>query len=540
MTPDITLSQALSNPSLFGGTFGTPSFWTWKVVAKLIDGLPLTEAREIDLFEQCTGRKYNRFSRRAVRRLIILAGRRAGKDRFESAVAVWRSALSVDWRQYISAGEQAVVLLIGADKKQASILRRYCYGLLQVPLLKAEVTRYTGDVVEFKNGSTLEIVTNDPRLIRGRSAIAVLGSECCYWRTDEFNAASDEEVVHAALPSMALCPDTGLLILASSVHRKVGYMYKQYRRLYENDDAEDLCWFAPSATMNPKLPSGVVANALAENKSKASAEFLNIWREDIADFMPLDVIEATTDWGVTEREPVPGVFYFAYADPAGGTGRDSFTLAIAHLDPVKTGVIVIDAMRERRPRFVTADVIRDYITLLRSYRIDTIMSDDYGGGHYADEWRRGGMKFRDCPLKKSDIYVAALALLEAKRGLVLDYSKYRTQAAALERRIVGGNEVIDHPASSHDDIVNAIAGVLVYATRALRVAKIPMVGATWWSKQTGFVEPGRSATNVPGGPTYRAEVPSHYLKNGQSGEPWRRYTTDAGVSTRGGRWWGPV
>src|SRR5690242_20022315 len=148
MTPDITLSQALSNPSLFGGTFGTPSFWTWKVVAKLIDGLPLTEAREIDLFEQCTGRKYNRFSRRAVRRLIILAGRRAGKDRFESAVAVWRSALSVDWRQYISAGEQAVVLLIGADKKQASILRRYCYGLLQVPLLKAEVTRYTGDVVE--------------------------------------------------------------------------------------------------------------------------------------------------------------------------------------------------------------------------------------------------------------------------------------------------------------------------------------------------------------------------------------------------------
>jgi hypothetical protein len=248
---------------------------------------------------------------------------------------------------------------------------------------------------------------------------------------------------------------------------------------------------------------------------------------------------ATTDWGVTEREPVPGVFYFAFADPAGGTGRDSFTLAIAHLD-VKTGVIVIDAIRERQPRFVTADVIRDYIALLRTYRIDTIMSDDYGGGHYADEWRRGGMKFRDCPLKKSDIYVAALALLEAKRGLVLDYSKYRTQAAALERRIVGGNEVIDHPASSHDDIVNAIAGVLVYATRALRVAKIPMVGATWWSKQTGFVEPERVPPNVPGGPSYRAEPPSHYLKNGQSGEPWRGYTTDAGVSTRGGRWWGPV
>jgi hypothetical protein len=43
-----------------------------------------------------------------------------------------------------------------------------------------------------------------------------------------------------------------------------------------------LAAFCPS--VNPKLPSGVVANAIAENKSKASAEFENIWREDIADF----------------------------------------------------------------------------------------------------------------------------------------------------------------------------------------------------------------------------------------------------------------
>jgi hypothetical protein len=332
---------------------------------------------------------------------------------------------------------------------------------------------------------------------------------------------------------MAMCPDTGLLMLASSVHRKVGYMYRQYRRLFGNDAAEDLCWFAPSATMNPKLPSGVVANAIAENKSKASAEFLNIWREDIADFMPLDVIEGTTDWGVTERPPVKGTFYFAFADPAGGTGKDSFTLAIAHLEK---DVLFVDAIRERQPRFVTADVIRDYIALLRSYRIDTIMSDDYGGGHYADEWRRGGMKWRDSP-KKSDIYVAFLALLEAKRAVVLDHSKYRTQAAALERRIVGGNEIIDHPASTHDDVVNAIAGVLTYATRALRVQKIPMTGVSWWSPSTGWVEPGcPPQNNVPGGPSYRAEPPAHYLKGGQP-EAWSAYTGGHGL--RGDRW-GPV
>ena len=41
-----------------------------------------------------------------------------------SAVAVWRAALCADWRRHLSAGEQAVVMLLGADRRQAAILRR--------------------------------------------------------------------------------------------------------------------------------------------------------------------------------------------------------------------------------------------------------------------------------------------------------------------------------------------------------------------------------------------------------------------------------
>jgi hypothetical protein len=40
---------------MFGRVFASPSFWTWKVVAKLIDGSPLTEPREIDLFQAVHG-----------------------------------------------------------------------------------------------------------------------------------------------------------------------------------------------------------------------------------------------------------------------------------------------------------------------------------------------------------------------------------------------------------------------------------------------------------------------------------------------------
>jgi hypothetical protein len=133
--------------------------------------------------------------------------------------------------------------------------------------------------------------------------------------------------------------------------------------------------------------------------------------------------------------------------------------------------------------------------------------------------------------RKRIFEVAFLALLEAKRAVVLDHSKHRMQAAALERRIVGGNEIIDHPASTHDDVVNAVAGVLTYATRALRVQKIPMVAIPDLSKSAVVY-------NTPN----TSNVPEHYLA--RRDEPWRRFVNADGlISPRaagGGKYWGPV
>ena len=39
---------------LFGGVLAAASFWTWRTVAKLIDGTPLTEPRELELFKACS------------------------------------------------------------------------------------------------------------------------------------------------------------------------------------------------------------------------------------------------------------------------------------------------------------------------------------------------------------------------------------------------------------------------------------------------------------------------------------------------------
>ncbi len=299
MRPLISLSEAMCDRHLLGEAFLSSSFWTWKTVAKVLDGEPLREPAEIDLFQRCTGRSL--LLNKPVHRLFVLAGRRAGKDRFMSAVAVWRAALCAEWREHISAGEHAVVMLLGADREQAAILRRYCDGLLRAPLLAHEIRRHTGKVIQFRNGASLEITTNDFRLVRGRSAIAVIGSECAHWRTDEHAASCDEEVINAAEPSMAMCPDGGLLLLASSVFRKQGYMFRKYKELHGNDDSGDICWFAPSRLMNPVLKKEVIDRAMAEDP--AAAEYLNKWREDVDDFIPYDVIESCCDFGVLERSP---------------------------------------------------------------------------------------------------------------------------------------------------------------------------------------------------------------------------------------------
>lgn len=457
MTPTITLSRALSDPELFGATFAQPSMWTWRVIGKLIDGIKLSEQREIDLYRECTGR--TTLPTGPVRTIILLVGRRGGKDRFLSALACWRAALCADWSKHQSAGEGSVCLLLGADKRQASILRKYCRGLLAAPLLRAEVVRDIDDLIEFKNGASLEVATNDSRLVRGRSAIAVLGSECCYWKTAEHASSSDEEVVGAASPSMAMCPDGGLLMLGSSVYRQRGYMHRRWKELHGNDADEDICWFAPSPVMNPKLPQRVIEKALAKDRAKGSAEYLNVWRSDLSEFIPLDVVEACTDRGVYERPPQPDLQYFAFADAAGGTGGDSFAFAIAR----RGAPCGLDVVRERRPRFVPAQVIAEYAKLLKSYGLSKVEGDAYAGGFHSSEWSRHGIEFVPCERTTSENYLAALPLLLAGRVRLLDSGTLRTQLSSLERRVGGDRERVDHPAhaSAHDDVSCAACGALV-------------------------------------------------------------------------------
>ena len=84
----------------------------------------------------------------------------------------------------------------------------------------------------------------------------------------------------------------------SSVHRQRGYCYRKYKELHGNDQADDICWLAPSKVMNPRLPQSVVDAAILEDPARGNAEYGIRWREDMADFVPPDVVEAVADYGI--------------------------------------------------------------------------------------------------------------------------------------------------------------------------------------------------------------------------------------------------
>jgi hypothetical protein len=471
----ITLAASMRDVRLLGGPFQADSFWPWMTVAKLISGEQLTEPREIELFKRCTGR--TKLPTGPVNNLTLLCGRRAGKDRFLSAVSIWRAALCGDWSKHLSAGEQGTVILIGSDRKQARILRRYCKALIAVPMIKAEVHRYTDEVLEFKNSAALEVCTNDAGTIRGRSVLALLGTEAAFWNVDPDADNSDEEVVAAASAGAAMVPDGGLTILSSSVHRKRGLMYKTWQTLHGNDDSEEIVWLAPSRVMNPALPQRVIDKAKLKDPQRAAAEFESVWRSDISDFVPADIIAAATDRGVLERAPMAGVAYFGFADAAGGSGKDSFALAIGHREP--GNIVVIDCLRERQPRFVPKDVVKEYSDLLKRYRISKIKSDRFANQWAADEWARNQIICEPSELSKSEIYLGALPVLMSAQARLLDNEKLRDQLTGLERRVyASGREAVDDSGaqSAHDDLANVCCGVLVNLSFEEYVAPQPVFG----------------------------------------------------------------
>ena len=100
--------------------------------------------------------------------------------------------------------------------------------------------------------------------------------------------------------------------------------------------------------------------------------------------------------------------------------------------------------------------------MLRRYGVTKIFGDKYAGEWPRARFAEHGIEFEQTARPKSDLYHDLLPLLNARRVELLDLPRLSAQLAGLERRTArSGKDSIDHAPGGHDDLANAVAGVLV-------------------------------------------------------------------------------
>lgn len=451
----VTMREALSSDGYFGRLLGGDSWRSWRALLIAIVGEELTED-ERAIFNSLTGRE--REPLEPVEEFWAVIGRRGGKTRSMAALAAYIAGC-IDHRETLAPGERGVLPILAASTVQASQAFNFVSGVFATaPNLKDLCENETVDTISLSSGVDITIRPASFRTIRGITAVAVIADEIAFWRSDD-SANPDTEILRALRP--ALATTGGLLAAISSPHAKRGELYTTFKRHFgPTGHPSILVAKAPSLTMNPALSPRVVERAFELDPEAASAEYGAEFRGDIGVFIARDVLEACFARGVTVRPPIENVGYFAFTDPSGGSS-DSMTLAIAHRENDRT---ILDCVAERKAPFSPDSVVAEFAETLKAYRISTVTGDRYAGEWPRERFSAHGITYQPAEKNKSEIYLAFLPMLNSGRVDLLDNARAIVQFLGLERRTSwAGRDTIDHAPNAHDDVANAVAGVMTSA-----------------------------------------------------------------------------
>ncbi len=466
----MNIIEALDDGKLFKPALKDPKTWrAWRVFLRCLFGLEV-KGEDRELARSCLGLgPDDPLPSEPAGEAFVVAGRRSGKS-FVSALVACYLATCRDWSSCLGPGERGFVFIIATDRAQAQVVKRYVSGILAgSPLLAPMVELDKSESVELRNRATIAVKTAAFRTIRGYTVLGAVIDEVAFLR-DESGANPAKEIIGALRPALAAVPGS-LLLGISTPYSKSGFFWETFKRSFGKAEGP-LVWRAESREMNPTLRQGVVERALTEDPEAARAEWLAEFRSDLETFIARDALEEVIVPNRAELPPAEGVKYHAFIDPSGG-GRDSFTLAVAHLD--SQGVAVLDLVRERKPPFSPKSVVEEFAEDLMRYRLAEVRSDRYAGEWPVEAFKAHGVQVKPSELTAPELYLELLPLVNSRAVELLDDARLCGQLGNLERRTrPGGKDLVAHPPGLHDDVANSAAGALVLAarSRASRVGRV--------------------------------------------------------------------
>jgi hypothetical protein len=457
----LTIIDAMDSPELFEPWFRGPSWDGWRAVLKAAFALEMT-ADEIAFFRSIAGGRDP--PSRPVREMWAICGRGAGKDSIASLIIAFNSMLFDRRSSTLRPGERALVACIAVDREQAQIIKGYVRSFFHdCQPLREMVENDTADGLRLTNGVDVSILTNSYRSTRGRSMLGCVLDECAFYR-DENSVSPDEETYKAVRPSLARVPGSVLLGITSP-YKKSGLVFRKWEKHHGKDDDDVLVIQAASKLLNPTLDDEEIERDLQDDYAAARAEWFAEWRDDVAGWLPLEIIRAAIDTGVTVRPPLLNqrIIYRSGVDPSGGQ-KDSFCCAITHSEGA---IEVLDCLTEIKAPFDPAVATRTIADVLKSYGLHSTTGDRYAAQWVISAFQKEGIRYVHSERDRSQIYLDCLPLFTAGRVRLLDNARLTTQFAQLERRTSSlGKDRVDHPSAGMDDCSNAAALALITKRKA--------------------------------------------------------------------------
>lgn len=461
----MNIIQAIRDEQLFRPYLqdrnGSLATWTrWMTCLRVVYGIPLTTPEQRRLVRQCTGRDPDKLDSRGYDTVLLLVGRRGGKSKVAGLIGGFEASLS-GREQVCSPGEMPMVSICAPSKDQSAIILSYARAALGTPMLDEEVTDDIRGQFKLSNGVVVRVLTGTFKAVRSYTQIAVIVDEAAFFNNSEESKCSDTELIRSIKPS--LLTTHGKLVAVSTKYAPRGWCYTTWKRHFGNDNSRILVWDAASRVMNVNLSQEDIDAEIAEDPVGARAEYENIWREDVQDYLPRSVVEACVVPGRTELVPRTGTEYRGFADVSGGR-VDPMALCIGHKEGSRK--VVIDHLRQWKPPCNPLVVIAEMADELRRYHLRSVTGDQYAAEFNVAAFRNNRIQYVPSDKNKSSLYLELIGPIVAQEIELPDREDLVGQIASLERRTrSGGRDSVDHPSGSHDDLANVVAGVAVGASK---------------------------------------------------------------------------
>ena len=106
------------------------------------------------------------------------------------------------------------------------------------------------------------------------------------------------------------------------------------------------------------------------------------------------------------------------------------------------------------------DIAKESAEIGKRYGCKSTVGDNYAGEWPKEALAEHGVAYERCELTKSDLYLAAIPLMSSKRVELLDNDRMVMEFRRLERKRGRGGKDAIQDGGRHDDLANAIAGVI--------------------------------------------------------------------------------